>query len=157
MSDLIEVHNDGPRIARTNYFDTPAALLGHVYLSVNAGAFRLLVPSASAGWHAEMQGAEYAILTRGMWTPPPQPQEDGTRRIQHPREGLELLWEDHTDSPFSIHLGAAEVDRLPARQDEGRTDLRLLVYAEGIELVQEIPARYRRASKLPYLKPWSSR
>jgi hypothetical protein len=154
---VIRIDNDGPRLAGTNYFETEQAHAGNVFVSTNAGAFRLLVPRGARGWLDEMRGADYLIVTRGQWTPAPMRLPDNTVRQQHPREALELLFEDGSDSPFVLHVGAESVDRLPSRQDDGRTHLRCLVYTEGPTLELEIPARFRRAARLPHLKPWVER
>ena len=42
--DLITIENNGPGILSTNYWGTPHAEKGYCYLSINAGAFRLLGP-----------------------------------------------------------------------------------------------------------------
>lgn len=152
---MIRIDNVGPRITGTDYFDSEHARRGMAYLSANAGALRLLLPER--GWLDEMRGAEYAIITRGEWTPELVRQPDGSRRVQHPRDAIELLFEDHTDSPMAMHLVVEQVDRMPVRADEGRTDLQLLVYTAGPTLEMELPARYRRARRLPHLKPWGER
>jgi len=45
---MITIANDGPDIASTNYWATDHARAGIVYLSGNAGAWRLLMPPAAA-------------------------------------------------------------------------------------------------------------
>lgn len=135
---MIRIHNDGPLIVETDYWDTPHAQRGLFYVSINAGAFRLLVPLLQEASLADMRTAAYVIVTRGVW---------------HGRDALELLFEDGSDSPYVIHVQGAQVDRLPPTTDAGRTDLRCLVYTQtGLAL--ELPARYRTASELPYLRPW---
>lgn len=116
---------------------------GLLYVSVNAGAFRLLVPDAHAALIGDMCGptVAYVVVTGGRYAG---------------RPALELMWEDGSDAPFSIHIDARRVDRLPAANDEGRTDLRLLVYVQPGTVACAGPARYRRADLLPYLKPWRS-
>jgi hypothetical protein len=44
VADFITVENDGQEIVGTNYWNSEYFRRGAVYLSVNAGAFRLLVP-----------------------------------------------------------------------------------------------------------------
>jgi hypothetical protein len=48
MTDFIRIENNGPEIAATNYYDSPNAGAGYVYLSINAGALRLLVPDSQS-------------------------------------------------------------------------------------------------------------
>lgn len=132
------IRNDGPLIRETNYWSTPHAQRGMFYVSINAGAFRLLVPPSQQGTLADIRTGQYVIVTRGSW---------------NGRDALELLFEDGSDSPFVLHVLAAQVDRMPARTDEGRTDLRCLIYTKtGLAL--DLPARYRRATRLPDLRPW---
>lgn len=135
---MIRIHNDGPLIVETDYWDTPHAQRGLFYVSINAGAFRLLVPLLQEASLADMRTAAYVIVTRGVW---------------HGRDALELLFEDGSDSPFSLHVLAAQVDRMPARSDEGRTDLWCLIYTEA-GLALDLPARYRSSDSLPDLRPW---
>lgn len=139
---MIFIVNDGPRIVRTTYWQTEHARRGLLYVSVNARAFRLLVPDAARVVVHEMQAARanYAIVTRGPW---------------RGQDALEILLEDGSDSPYAVHVLAAQCDRLPAPQDAGRTDLRLLVYTPA-GLACEFPARYRLAPVLPCLAPWSA-
>ena len=140
---MIEIQNDGPFVVSTSYWQTEHARRGLLYVSVNAGAFRLLVPERLASEAPEMcRGAEYVIVTRGKY---------------QGRDALEILFEDGSDSPYTIHVDARQVDRLPAPSDEGRTDLRLLVYVHPGMLVCELPARYRRVAGLPHLKPWGEK
>ena len=97
-------------------------------------------------------------MTQGTWTPAPEQQPDGTRRVRLPRESaMELLFEDHTDSPYAILMRPEQCGTLPARRDVGRTDIRCLVYSDGPRLELDIPARFRLASRLPHLQPWTTR
>lgn len=42
---ILELHNHGPLILGTNYWQTDQAAAGKFFCSVNAGAIRLLVPA----------------------------------------------------------------------------------------------------------------
>lgn len=137
---MLVIKNEGPYIKETNYWQTPHGQR-YFYVSVNARAFRLLVPRQSETEIDEMRTGQYVIVTRGRW---------------HGGEGVELLFEDGSDSPYVIHVQGAQVDRLPPTTDAGRTDLRCLVYTQtGLAL--ELPARYRTAPKLPFLRPWEEK
>jgi hypothetical protein len=155
-SATLHIQNDGGRLVDTNYWATPLARAGFSYLSINAGVFRLLLPGQNDRQVvAEIRTATEVIITRGTWHRPPALQPDGTKRLMHPRpDALELLFEDDTATPYVMHLSRESIDRLPTRADEGREDLRLHVYTAGPTLALDFPARYRRASKLPYLKRW---
>lgn len=132
------VENSGPNIVSTNYFESEHARKGLAYLSVNAGTFRLLVPEAMLDSVAEMGTAEYVIIS------------DTASHDQ-----LELLFEDHTDTPFQLWIDGQQCDRSLPQEEDGRTDLRFLVYGPGCKLLLDRPARYRRVKRIPWMKPWS--
>jgi hypothetical protein len=137
---ILSISNDGPRVVATNYFGTAAAVrLSALYVSVNAGAFRLLVPDPRM---IDATGATHVVVTRGK-----SPVDDW-------RDMLELLFEDGGDRPFVAQFGAESVDRMPAAADDGRTDLRCLGYGPDLSVLFDLPARYRVRPRVPYLKPW---
>lgn len=136
---MIEIHNNGPAISGTNYWDTEHA--GYFYLSWNAGAARLLVPDTRVGEIAEMRTGEYVILSYGPWTD------------QGSRPAWELLWEDGSDSPYAIHLVEEQTDRRPPVEDQGGG---LIVTAwTRAGLVATWPGKFRRVREIPCLQPWS--
>ena len=139
---MFEIVNDGPLIASTTYWRTPHAAKGFFYLSWNAGAARLLVPAPQAAAIPDMKAAEYVILTRGPW---PQAQN---------RMSWELLFEDHSDNPFAIHLVPEMSDRAIPPSDIGRHVAFSAWTEKGCAI--EMPGRVRSAKALPYLRPWSS-
>lgn len=138
--EMIRIENDGPLVVATNYFTTEHARLGLIYLSINASAFRLLVPSTCQPIDA--MGAKYIIVTRGKW-----PEKDW-------RECFEFVWEDESDSPYHLIIETKNADRLPIDSDVGCTDLRCIGYAPDLSIVFDLPARYRTAKRIPHLKPW---
>jgi hypothetical protein len=139
--DLFQIQNAGPEITATNYFELPHAAAGKVLVSCNAGAFRVLVPDSAAGYIEEMRTGLVVIVSRGPW--PAEGRDDA----------FELLFDDHTPSPFALHLSPESFDRLPARGDEGRSFV-LSVWTRGPVKQLERPCRYRRVPSIPCLKPW---
>lgn len=141
---MLEINNHGPLITATNYWGSELDRAGTLYLSVNAGAFRLLLPS---GWESaldEMRTGREAIVTRGML---------------RGGDAVELLFDDGTASPYAIHLGASQCDRLPIPEDDGRADLVFTAWTaprRGVapHKALERPARYRVVADLPCLRPW---
>jgi hypothetical protein len=150
MSWVLLLGNDGPDLTWTNYFDSDMARRRLVYVTTNAGAFRMLVP-AGAGpfrWLPVMADVPELVISRGPW----------------PAAGLadafELLFDDHTVSPLAIHLGPGAFDRLPAASDEGGT-FRFSAWVRNggrgrIRKVIDRPCLYRRVARLPCLAPWGS-
>lgn len=138
---MLTIQNNGPEIVSTNYWQTEHAACGYVYLSINAGAFRILIPPSQEGAIAEMLTAREAIISRGPWAD------------QGGREAMEILFEDFTDTPYSLCILAEQCDRLPADSDRNRTNLRLSIWTVAGK-AGEMPAKYRKVKRLPWLKPW---
>jgi|SRR4030042_65454 hypothetical protein len=140
MVDFLTVENDGQAIVSTNYWQSDYAKRGFFYLTINAGAFRLLVPPSREGELADMLTASEVIVSRGPWP------EHGKH------DALELLFEDYSDSPYSLHITSDQVDRMPADADRHKT----FVFAVWVQTgkVKEMPGRYRKVKYVPWLEPW---
>lgn len=151
MGEIIKTVNNGPEIVSTSYWHTEAALRGYVYLSINAGCFRLLVPDAFVAvnsWIKEaIIGADCVIITRGPW------------REMGKSDGIEILFEDHSDEPYALHIVPEQVELMPAASDRDRPGQNpkwtMLVYTENGEYPVKMPVRFRVAKEIPWLKPWS--
>ncbi len=137
---IITISNNGPAIADTNFWDSKLAQRGYFFLSWNAGAGRLLTPDSRRGLISEFRTAKYIILSRGPWP------EQG--RL----DGLELLFEDGTDSPFCLHLSIEQTDRLLSDKEQGH-DFSLAVWTRTGEEMR-LPCKYRRVNTIPCLEPW---
>ena len=92
---LIEIANDGQMLAGTTYWQTEHASAGMCYLSGNAGAWRLLVPEAAEGLLAEMHTGRTATIEPSL----------------HIAGNWDVVFDDGTDSPFSIALSPGQIDR----------------------------------------------
>jgi hypothetical protein len=103
------IENQGKLIAETNFWSSDFNANGKVFLSINAGCARLLIPDVlKARLVAEIQTAKYAILSRT----PIQPQAG--------RISLQILFEDDSGNPYSIQLTHESTDRMPSVDDAGR-------------------------------------
>ncbi len=145
MSDFIKIENDGAEMVSTNYFETEHARSGYVFLSVNAGCFRLLVRTGTGIPLDDIKTGEVVLVTRGAWP--------AAGRC----DALELLFEDYSDSPFILNIVLEQVDRMPQDKDRDRKGQpprwTFAVYTEEGK-VYEAPARYRKVKKLPCMKGW---
>ncbi|THF64330.1 hypothetical protein [Pseudothauera rhizosphaerae] len=137
---MITIENDGPHLVRTNYWDSAPAQRGYCYLSWNAGCGRLLLPDAMAGDVREMQPAQYVIVSRGPWAG------------QGGREGIELLFEDRSDSPYCLHLSVEQSDRLLPDADQGGNFSVAVWTRAGLQIT--LPGKYRHVAAIPCLDPW---
>ncbi len=143
----IEVKNNGQELIETNYWQTAKARAGYIYVTINAGCLRVLVPSSAVVDIEDMRTGKVVLATRGIWQ-----SEKGQR------DAIELLFEDYSDSPYCLHLVVEQFDMVPATADRDRPGddprWKIAVYTESGKQF-ELPARYRLAKKLPYLRPWS--
>lgn len=102
------VGNHGPLIVSSNYWDLPECSLGKVLVSLNAGAFRLLLPPSYEPALADMATAKECVVSRGPWP---------ERRVA---DAFEVLFDDRTTDPFALHLSANSFDRLPTAEDAAK-------------------------------------
>ena len=142
---MLKIENNGPEIISTNYWSSRAANRGYVFLSINAGCFRLLVPTGKGIPIDDIRTARVVLITRGFWP------EMGNR------DALELLFEDYTDDPFVIDIVSEQTDRMPLDRDRDRPGQpprwQFAVYTEDGKIF-DCPARYRKTRRLPFLKRW---
>nr|WP_321271021.1 hypothetical protein [uncultured Tolumonas sp.] len=133
---MICIANDGQKIAETNYWESDMARAGLLFLSWNEGAARLLVPKTQEKTLKEMKTGNQVVVTRGFF-----------RGV----DALEVMFEDHSASPFSIHIAMTQTDRLIPKSDkQGIFDFTVWML-EGE--VAAFPAKYRRVKYLPCLQP----
>jgi hypothetical protein len=142
---ILTIANHGPEIIRTNFFDLSEASFGKIFISINAGAFRLLVPPMKEGELVEMQTAKYCVVSRG-------PIE-----AMGLADGFEILFDDGSPTPYAIHLSTDCFDRLPLAQNE-QHEWTLSAWTAGYHgrphKAFERPCWYRIVPCLPWMKPY---
>lgn len=125
---MVRIANNGMHIVSTDYWSTEHAAAGFAFLSVNAGAVRLLMPR---GW-TELDDPR---VTRA-----------SVQLVGAQRVGVaHVVLEDGTDSPAYITIDARQCDRTLPAADAGKR-MQLLVYGPGagpedVVLVRELPGR----------------
>ena len=139
-ASYLMISNYGEAIKETNFWESDHARAGYCYLSWNAGACRLLLPPMWESFLPDMSAAEYVIVSRGPWAP------------AGGHDALEILFEDHSDNPFVVHIGIEQTDRRLADDTSG---FLFTVWMRGAEILRR-PGHYRRVARLPWLKPWRS-
>jgi hypothetical protein len=137
----IQIRNDGQAIVASNYWDTDFADAGKAFLSVNAGAFRLMVPDNQTAALADMRTGKLVIISRGPWP------------TENRADAIEVLFDDGSDNPYAIHIGTEQIDRLPLDANVGQ-QVMCTVWTRGPNLALSLPARYRLSERLPDRRPW---
>jgi len=146
-SELL-IENDGPLIVSTNFWDLPECKLGKYLASVNAGAFRLLLPEVHEPILDEIRTSAGVAVTRAPWLE------------QRLTDAIEILFDDGTPSPFALHTAATAFDRLPTDADTtGKWVFSVWTRPRHGKphKALELPCRYRLAQKLPDLRPWEEK
>jgi hypothetical protein len=152
MSNQIAISNEGGEIIATNYWQSEYAAAGKFFLSLNAGVVRLLVPPSQMPMVHEMRTAKTIVLTLGEY--------------EGKSGAVELLFDDHSDTPFVLFLDPAQIDRRWPTADDGR-EVGFVVYVGEHMLGRGLgdpsgetkgpgiasTCHLRRTRKLPYLKP----
>ena len=136
---MLQIENSGQDIASTNYWTSEHARAGLLFLSINAGAFRLMVPASQESQIPEMRTATEAVVSRGPWPD----------RGLH--DAFEVLFEDGTDSPYSLHMSPEQLDRLPTSGARKSEHVFSIWTSAGKQF--ECPCWYRIVERLPWLKP----
>ena len=135
MTNLI-ISNDGQEITATNYYESELFTRMLFYLSVNAGCFRLLSPVALDD--RDIQGTQI-VISRGTWDNRP--------------DSIEIMFDDSSDTPYTLHLSKAQIDRLPIDADSGKM-FQFILYAPRLQKQLSSACYYRKVKRLPCMNPW---
>lgn len=92
---MITIRNDGQALVATNYWDSEHAARGLCYLSANAGALRLLVPSAAGDMLADMRTGKRVTIEPSA----------------HAAGLIDIVFDDGTDAPFALAIDPQQIDR----------------------------------------------
>ena len=96
------ITNKGQDITSTNYFSLPHNKAGKFIISLNAGAFRLLIPDSKA---TEIR-AELEMVSRV--------------QVEQQGEMAAIILDDGSDDPYTIQTSMNAFDRRPAASDSGQ-------------------------------------
>jgi hypothetical protein len=135
----IVIANDGEKIVSTNFWNTDTCRGGKFFLSINAGAYRLLLPP-QLKYLNDIITANAVIISRGPWV------SEGRS------DGIELLFEDGSDNPFCLFAGVESVERFPLDGDQGWKGKFYVYTGPGEPVVSFSSVYYRRVKKIPWLK-----
>jgi hypothetical protein len=137
---MIRIDNHGPLITGSNFWESEQEAAGKFFMSTNAGAFRLLVPRCQEPVVSELSTAREVVISRGPWP------------AERCDDGIELFFDDGSDSPFVLHFSVESLDRLPLDTDAGKEWIFTAWTAprrRGPHKSLERPAWYRRVPRIP--------
>ena len=142
--EFVMITNDGQKIVETNYWTSSYAKNGFCYISINSGCYRLLVPKYRKDWLKDMETAKEVVISRG-----------ANYTYQPPKsDAFEIMFEDHTETPFVMQTGSEQWEHAPSDADKGWKGV-IHVYYDSIEkpVLEFQRVFYRRVKELPYMKP----
>lgn len=135
---MIKCINNGPELVSTNYWDSHQGE-NYFAFTVNTGVLRLLVPKNAECEIPDMiKGCDYVVVST---IPNP---EDGKLSIG-------FLFEDHSDDPYTLHLGADAALGFFPRADRTRIERSISLWVDGPRKVATFRAYTREVPKLPCL------
>lgn len=122
-NEAIRIENNGKEIVSTSFWDSELAQLGYVFVSVNDGAIRMLVPpSAEEDYLPEMKTGKSILI---------EPSE------QH-ESSLDFVFDDGTETPFWVVVDLKQIDA----EIKAGNNIPFYVYTKKgkvIELKAEVP------------------
>lgn len=137
----IHVANDGQDIEGSTFWDTLYACRGYFFLTFNQGAARLLIPDNRISDVEEMKTGKLVIISQGPWA-------QSKRKLMN-----EILFDDGTETPYSIHFGMEQTDRKLPATDHGR-DVPFSAWGRNAVKLFERPGKIRLNKKIPCLEAW---
>jgi len=136
------VKNAGPKIVSCNYWGSDLDIDGRPFLSLNDGAFRLLLPAGDERQLWSMAMAREVVISHGRWNRPK----------GRDTESLEVVFDDASDVPFVFFLDRYQWDSLPAADDAGKLWLCTVWVFSAEGKPAEVLARrcrYRQVKTIP--------
>lgn len=136
---MITIENDNSEIISSNYWRSEWGKQGIMAGSLNSGTFRILIPDNMKNILREMKTGKEVIISKGKY---------------QGRIAYEILFDDHTENPFSMIIGDNQLVSPQIANSEHEKSLMFAVWMKGPKKVFEMPARFRVVDKLPCLKLW---
>lgn len=150
----MRIDSHGPIITATDYWESDAAAAGRVILSPNAGVIRCLLPPSLYEVVGDLRSAKYAIVTVGPWSRQAARGFGLALPLADGADCVEILWEDHTQSPHVWHLDGNSCLMVPGDPSPGAWAIALWVERRGRpHKALERPAHWRRGA-VPKMGPW---
>jgi len=138
--NVITIKNSGQNIVDTDYFGSEMEKMGKFVVSCSNGAIRMLWPRSRGSEIQEMMTGEEIIVTRG---------------ILQNNDGLEILFDDGSDSPYAIQMmGSSIAGSFPEDPGQGQWKLTVWEWVNGgLNMVLSKPTFWRKGTVLPDLRP----
>lgn len=148
IDPIITFEIEGLNLCGTNYYSHPYCRKGLMAMCGGEGAAHLLVPPmvmsgrTSSDLIAELKNVDYVVASI---------EKGGQRRV-------DLLFEDHSETPFSIQLAACQCVPNLSEEDDGTTDLRFRIYVDStLAIIRDYPLRVRFVDDYPCHREWDDK
>jgi hypothetical protein len=147
-SITLHFENNGPLIVASNYWESELAAAGLLYLSANAGCFRLLVPQPQSTIISDMRpGAKHVVvsmLSKEKWV--------------EKKKCIEWMVDDGSNTPWSCELSTAQVDCAGTPDDVGKKWIGTVWDLKNGQPHKclERPAYFQIVPELPWLRKISN-
>lgn len=145
MNELLTIGNNSQEITSTNYWELPYNTRGEFYISINAACVRLLIPEkfdADIDFIDALLSSKQIILSILK-----------KYLIEENKLAIELMFDDHSQNPYCIHMGAHQIDRLFLNEDNNKIT-RFISYAKGLRVVNDTHCGIRHVNKIPCMSEW---
>lgn len=121
---MIQITNNGQAILTSNFWECEFSSRGLIAVSMNAGAFRILLPGSLERFIPEMETGEIVIISKGK---------------MHGKKTYEFLFEDGTENPYCIHLDERQFVSLQPLDSEHGKSIIVSLWVRGPQKVMERP------------------
>ena len=143
--ELLTIGNNSQEITSTNYFESEYNLRGYFYISINAGCVRLLIPDRASNdqvFISDITSAKEIVLSMLK----KYLREEG-------KQSVELMFDDHSENPYCLHVATNQIDRLPLAEDDNSV-MRFISYAKDLRVIHDTKCGFRYVNRIPCMAEW---
>lgn len=131
--EMLRVYNDNELIKASNFWGHEFDKKGYFYISYNASAVRLLVPTSQNNMIGEMRTGKKIFINKGFMP-------DMMRHM------VEVVFFDGTDNPFTLILSEGQLFAWPIEHNNESYNF-YIAYKDGDTIKNELIGRCRFMSR----------
>ncbi|WP_210165053.1 hypothetical protein [Methylosinus sp. PW1] len=134
--------NMGQKLVDTSYWASEHALMGFVYISVNAGAARLLLPRVQESHLPDIGSANEVVISFA------------SRFDPRKDPSIEIMFDDGSANPFCLFISRDQCDCWASLS--AAKSIPFSVVTQGNGEVFACEAKVRKVRRIPCLLPWNA-